>query len=306
MIWVIGCNGMLGTQLCRQLKKNKIEFEGTDRNVSVTDISALEKFAENKKIDFIVNCSAYTAVDNAEADFERAQQLNVLGPKNIAEVAKKTGATLIHISTDYVFDGKGARDAAGNRIPYTEDCEISPLGVYGKTKADGEKAVVSSIKNFYILRTAWLYGWDGKNFVYTMIRAMNTRNEVKVVSDQRGTPTFCGTLADVIIKIIKAKNVPFGIYHVTDEGEISWWDFAVEINAQAKNFGLLENPACKVNPCTTEEYPTPAKRPAYSVLSKEKIQSALGIKLPPWQESLKKFLASDNFDKSRLNPQTKI
>ncbi|MDY2844496.1 MAG: dTDP-4-dehydrorhamnose reductase [Treponema sp.] len=292
MIWIIGCNGMLGTELCRLLKENKIDFEGTDRSVDITDFSSLEKFAAGKKIDFIVNCAAYTAVDKAESESVLAEKLNVEGPRNIARLAKKIGAKLIHISTDYVFDGTASS-------PLTEDLPISPIGVYGKTKAGGEKAVQEETSEYYILRTAWLYGWDGKNFVYTMIRAMNTHPAVKVVNDQKGTPTFCGDLAEVILKITK-KNIPYGIYHVTDLGEISWWNFAVEIKKQGIEQGLITNPDCAVNPCTTADYPTPAKRPAYSVLSKEKIQSALGTNLPDWKESLRVFMKSSLFNKEMI------
>ena len=150
-------------------------------------------------------------------------------------------------------------------------------------------------------RNAWLYGWAGKNFVYTMLRAMNKNPAVKVVADQKGTPTFAGDLADVILKIISKENpIPYGIYHVTDLGETTWWDFTKEIKKQGIDVGYLQNKDCVVNSCTTEEYPTPAKRPAYSVLSKDKIQKALGITLPQWQESLSVFLKSDLFDKGRL------
>lgn len=305
MIWLIGCNGMLGSEIAREFGEKKIDFIGTDREVDFTDENAISDFvkkvdSDGKKIDFIVNCAAYTAVDKAESDQELAERLNVLGPKNLACTAKKIGATLIHISTDYVFDGTG-------RTPRTEDMPVAPIGVYGVTKADGEKAVSENTDKYYILRTAWLYGWAGKNFVYTMIRAMNTHDSVKVVNDQFGTPTFAGDLANVIIKLIcvskdsAAENpVPYGIYHCTDLGEISWWDFTNEIKAQGIEAGWITNKSCIVNPCTTDEYPTPAKRPAYSVLSKEKIQKALGIALPDWKKSLHIFLNSALFDKSRI------
>lgn len=323
MIWVIGCNGMLGTEVCRQLKENNIEFTGTDRNVDICDYDSLKEYALSVKASFIINCAAYTAVDKAESDVEMAKKLNEEGPTHIARVAKETGATLIHISTDYVFDGTGDS-------PRTEDMAVAPIGVYGITKADGETAVMNNCSKFYILRTAWLYGWAGKNFVYTMIRAMNSHDAVKVVNDQKGTPTFAGDLADVILRIVvstelkNAENsssnncensesvnlIPYGIYHVTDLGEITWWDFTNEIKKQvvelekSGKFSIPNSsffiPNCIVNPCTTEEYPTPAKRPAYSVLSKEKIQKALGIKLPDWKESLEKFLTSSYFDFERI------
>lgn len=311
MIWLIGANGMLGTEVSRQLSEKKIDFVSSDNDVDITDFSALESFAEKvqnsgKKLSFIVNCAAYTAVDNAEEDEEKARKINAEGPKNIARLAKKIGAVLIHISTDYVFDGNGIKGEDGNVRPYTEDDPVAPIGAYGRTKAEGEKLLSSETDSFYILRTAWLYGWAGKNFVYTMIRAMNTHESVKVVSDQRGTPTFCGTLAGVILRIIEADSqgnkIPYGTYHVTDEGETTWFDFTKEIQKQAAGLKIAPNVGnCTVNPCSTKDYPTKATRPAYSVLSKTKIQNALGIKLPEWQESLGVFLESVMFDGERIN-----
>ena len=293
MLWLIGCKGMLGTEIARQLTENKMDFIGTDIDVDITNPHALADFARGKNISYIINCSAYTAVDKAESDADFAKKLNEDGPRNIANLANQIHAKMIHISTDYVFDGSGTSS-------YTEDMQIAPIGVYGKTKAAGEAAVSQNLKEYYIIRTAWLYGWAGKNFVYTMIKAMNTHDSVKVVNDQKGSPTFAGDLADVIIKIIKKDNVPYGTYHCTDLGEITWWDFTNEIKKQGIESGLIINRDCVVNPCTTSEYPTPAKRPAYSVLCKDKIQKALGITLPDWKQSLKKFLDSDLFDKSRI------
>lgn len=295
MIWVIGYKGMLGSEICRQLTENNIQFVRSDVDVDITDIEALDQFAKCWAVTWIINCAAYTAVDKAESDIELAHKLNVEGPENIAKVAKKYGAKLIHISTDYVFDGTGD-------TPRTEDMPVAPIGVYGVTKAKGEEAVRNNTDKYYILRTAWLYGWAGKNFVYTMIRTMNTHESVKVVDDQKGTPTFAGDLAKVILQIIDDKTVSYGTYHVTDLGEITWWDFTNEIKKQGIEAGWINEKGknCVVNPCTTDEYPTPAKRPAYSVLSKDKIQKTLGITLPDWKESLSKFLHSELFDKSRI------
>ena len=297
MVWIIGNKGMLGTQVCRTLSENKIDFLGTDSDVSILDYLALENFSNGKSITFIVNCAAYTAVDKAESDADFARRLNADGPRNIARLAKKLGVPFLHISTDYVFDGTASS-------PISEDTPIKPIGVYGETKAEGEKSIAEETSDFYILRTAWLYGWSGKNFVYTMIRAMNSHESVKVVNDQKGTPTNCVTLADVILRIIEKRadgeNVPNGIYHVTDLGEITWFDFTKEIFAQGVECGLVTNKNCVINPCTTEEYPTPAKRPAYSVLDKQKIQKTLGIVIPTWNESLKTFMNSALFDKKRI------
>ena len=293
MIWLIGCKGMLGTEISRQLSENNIEFVGTDIDVDITNPQALSDFAKGKGISYIINCSAYTAVDKAESDEEFARKLNEDGPRNIASLANQIHAKMIHISTDYVFDGNGSS-------PYTEDMPIAPIGVYGKTKAAGERAVSENLKEHYIIRTAWLYGWAGRNFVYTMIKAMNTHDSVKVVNDQKGSPTFAGDLAGVILKIIKMDDVPYGTYHCTDLGEITWWNFTNEIKKQGVELGLITNKDCVVNPCSTDDYPTPAKRPAYSVLCKDKIQKALGITLPDWKESLKTFISSELFDLERI------
>lgn len=289
MVWLIGCKGMLGTEIARQLKNSNIDYIGTDIDVDITKLEVLEDFAnKNPKIDWIINCSAYTAVDKAEDDKDFANLLNNIGPKNISSVVKKINAKMIHISTDYVFDGTGT-------TPYTEDMDVKPIGVYGQTKADGEKSVIDSGCEYYIFRTAWLYGYDGKNFVYTMLKLMESKQELSVVSDQKGTPTFAGDLANCVIKTITSKNqIPCGIYHCTDLGEITWYDFACEIYKQGKATGKLSN-ECKINPCSTDEFPTKAKRPAYSVLSKEKIQQALGIALPMWNESLSVFMNSSLF-----------
>lgn len=175
MIWVIGCKGMLGSEICRQLSENNIQYVKTDIDVDITNIEALRKFAKSWSVNWIINCAAYTAVDKAETDVELAKKLNEIAPGNIAKVANEIGARLIHISTDYVFDGTGD-------TPRTEDMPVAPIGVYGVTKAAGETAVSDNTDKYYILRTAWLYGWAGKNFVYTMIRAMNMENSILVQS----------------------------------------------------------------------------------------------------------------------------
>ncbi|MCM1320697.1 MAG: dTDP-4-dehydrorhamnose reductase [Bacteroides sp.] len=292
-LWLIGCSGMLGAEIARQCTQSGIPFVGTDREIDITDRNALEAFAESDgKCSWIVNCAAYTAVDKAEDEIDAARRLNTDGPRNIAAAAKKTGAKLIHISTDYVFDGSAS-------VPYTEDTEKCPASVYGETKAAGEDAVLALLpESSYIIRTAWLYGYDGKNFVYTMTRAMNEYDSRMVVDDQRGTPTFAKDLADVILRIIKSEQndalVPAGIYHCTDIGNISWFDFASEIYRLGREKKLITS-ECEIIPCKTNQFPTKAKRPAYSVLSKEKIQKALGITLPHWQESLDAFMSSPLF-----------
>jgi dTDP-4-dehydrorhamnose reductase len=288
MIWLIGNKGMLGSEIAKQLNDNNIDFVGTDQDVDITNLESLLKFAENKNIEWIINCAAYTAVDKAEADIPLAKKLNINGPRNIAQTAKKIGAKLIHISTDYVFKGEGDH-------PFAEEDKVAPQGVYGYTKYLGELEIAENFSEYYILRTAWLYGFDGNNFVYTMTKAMNTRDAVKVVNDQKGSPTCAVDLASVIIKVITTQNtIPYGIYHCTNLGEITWWDFANKIYELGKKHNRITHD-CVINPCTTAEYPTAAKRPAYSVLSKDKIQKALSITLPKWEENLESFIKSDRF-----------
>ena len=313
MIWVIGNKGMLGTEVCRQLAEKNYNFVGTDRETDITSIDALEGFVDSvetnayfpskiahkdRKITWIINCSAYTNVEKAEEETELAAKLNEDGPRNIARVARKIGAKLIHISTDYVFGGNGTS-------PYTEDGEKNPLGVYGKTKLAGEVAIQKEMNTYYIVRTAWLYGFDGKNFVYTMTKLMNSHDQIKVVNDQKGTPTCAPDLADVLIKLIEkndgAKSIigkhsapSYGIYHFTNAGETNWHEFASCIYKLGKKYGRITN-ECTVNPCSTEEYGAKVERPAYSVLCKDKIIKELKIKIPEWQVSLEKFIKSDRF-----------
>jgi len=292
VIWLIGNKGMLGTELSLLMEKSGVKFTGTDREVDITDLSALEKKSKELQITWIVNCAAYTAVDKAEDDTETCRKINALGAANVSLCAKNAGVNFIHISTDYVFDGKGIAEGDGLR-PYREDDETNPTGIYGLTKRDGEFQITADNPRSFIIRTAWLYGKHGGNFVNTMLRLMNERDEVKVVDDQRGSPTWAFDLASVILKLIKAanggKNVPFGIYHFTNEGNITWFDFAKEIYRQGRELGLIKKD-CDVKPCASGEYPAKVKRPAYSVLDKSKIKTALGIDIPVWDESLREYL----------------
>jgi len=296
-IWLIGNKGMLGTELSILLEKSGFLFTGTDREVDITDPAALNNFGRElhgsgQQIKWIINCAAYTAVDKAEDDVETCRRLNTMGAGNIAAFAKTAGARLIHISTDYVFDGFGVT-ANGVTRPYNEDDATNPIGVYGMTKRDGEIAVLENNPRSYIIRTAWLYGKHGNNFVQTMLRLMNERSEVKVVDDQRGSPTWAFDLASVVLDVIKAaetgREIPFGIYHFTNEGNITWFNFAEEIYNQGKEQGVIGK-ECAVKPCTSADYPARVKRPAYSVLDKSKIKTVMGIEIPDWKASLHKYL----------------
>jgi len=286
MIWLTGSKGMLGTEIALLLEKNNLPFSGTDLEVDIADSAALGDFVEKQAqsgggISWIINCAAYTAVDKAEDNVDVCRRLNTLGAGNVASCAKKIGARLIHISTDYVFNGRGER-------PYTEEDITDPTGVYGLTKRDGELAVLQNNPNSYIIRTAWLYGKHGNNFVHTMLRLMNEQDEVKVVDDQRGNPTWTYDLASAVLAVI-SKDIPFGIYHFTNEGNITWFDFAKEIYRLGREHGRITK-ECTVKPCTSAEFPAKVKRPEYSVLDKSKIKTALGINIPAWDSRLKEFV----------------
>jgi len=282
MIWIIGARGMLGTEVCRQLVAAGIAHVGTDRELDFLDPGALASFAGERAIEWIVNCAAYTAVDRAEDEGELCHRLNVEGPANLARLAASRGARLLHISTDYVFDGSGTR-------PYREDDPIGPTGVYGRTKAAGEAAVLGLCPASLVLRTAWLYGRDGPNFVLTMLKLMRQRESIGVVADQRGSPTWAADLARAILALVRAPSPRFGIYHFTDSGETTWHEFAREIHRLGREMGLLERD-CRIEALTTAQYPTKAKRPAYSVLDKEKIGRDYGVVPPAWKESLSLFM----------------
>jgi dTDP-4-dehydrorhamnose reductase len=304
LIWLIGAKGMLGTELSLLFGENGVSFTGTDREIDITGEAALSAYAEAQMrdpIDWIINCAAYTAVDKAEDDVELCRRLNTDGPGNIARIAKKIGAELIQLSTDYVFDGNGIPAGPGGAPrPYREDDVTNPTAVYGLTKRDGERAVVENNPRAYIIRTAWLYGEHGGNFVQTMLRLMNERDSVSVVNDQRGSPTWARDLSGALLALIRTVRenhqrpagnpVPYGIYHYTNEGEIAWFDFAREIYAQGRRLGLIHK-ECEVKPCISAEYPSRVTRPAYSVLDKTKIRAALHLDIPSWDKSLAHYLA---------------
>ena len=282
MIWLIGNKGMLGSELAQVLAASGLEFAGSDREVNILDPEAIAGFTEGKKIEWIVNCAAYTAVEKAEDEVELCSRLNIDGPENIARAALALGARLIQISTDYVFDGSSTR-------PYREDDPVAPIGVYGRTKAEGEARVRAACPDHIILRTAWLYGTHGPNFVNTMLKLMRERDKIGVVADQRGTPTYAADLASAILSILRSPQPVYGTFHFTDLGETTWHEFAVAIRRLGREHGLLPHD-CAIDPLTTAQYPTKVRRPAYSVLSKEKIVEAYGLKIPKWEESLQIYI----------------
>lgn len=269
-ILITGANGQLGTELSKILP-NAISTDFKD--LDIVDSDAVRDFVRKNNVETIINCAAYTAVDDAEDNFLAARLINAIGPKNLAS----TGCKLIHISTDYVFDGQAC-------TPYSPKDEPHPQSVYGWTKRMGEVAIMSAAEKYVILRTAWLYSPYGKNFVKTMRKLGAEKSSIGVVSDQIGTPTYAADLADAIVKIMPQihKNNS-GIYHYTNLGQCSWYDFACEI---MKLSGLK----CDVSPIKTSEYKTRALRPQYSVLNKTQTSQMFGITIPQWQEALKRCI----------------
>ena len=273
-ILITGCNGQLGNEMQLLEKENpQHTYFNTDvAELDITDQKAIEKFVSENAIDGIVNCAAYTAVDKAEENQDLCMKLNATAPDYLAQAIEKRGGWMIQISTDYVFDGT-------NHKPYTEADSVCPNSTYGRTKLAGEQAVMAGCKKSMIIRTAWLYSTFGNNFVKTMIRLGNEKPELGVIFDQIGTPTYARDLAVAIFAAINQGIVP-GIYHFSNEGVISWYDFTKAIHRIA---GIT---TCRVRPLHTEEYPTPANRPHYSVLDKTKIKQTYGIEIPYWEESL--------------------
>ena len=277
-ILVTGGNGQLGCSLRRVAMGAEDKYIFTDiAELDITNREAVVEYIADNQIDIIVNCAAYTDVERAEEDEPKAHLLNATAAGYLAEVARANNALLIHISTDYVFMG-------GCCGVLTEESHPQPINAYGRTKLAGEEAVRASGCHHIILRTAWLYSEYGHNFVKTMMRLTLEREEVKVVSDQLGTPTYAVDLARAIVAIISERNFREGTYHYTNLGECSWWQFACEIAR------LAGHNNCKVTPCTTEEYPTKARRPMNTVLDKSKFLRTFGMEIAEWRESLKKCM----------------
>ncbi len=273
-ILVTGANGQLGNEL-RDLAPLHREYVFTflDRlGLLLTDNESIRTVIENIKPSFVINCAAYTAVDKAESEKEEAFQINAIAVGVMAKACATIGARFIHISTDYVFDGT-------SQHPLKEDDAVSPVNFYGESKLAGEEAALKNNPDSIIIRTSWVYSFYGKNFVKTMMRLMAEKESINVVADQCGSPTYAADLAEAILKIIEASVWQPGIYHFSNEGVITWFDFAKEID-------LLVHSSCNIQPTTTANFPTPAKRPLYSVMDKSKIQQAYGIVLKPWKESL--------------------
>lgn len=291
-ILVTGANGQLGNEMRIISKNTEYNFVFTDVTIvdgvettilDITDIEAVRSIVKEKGIDCIINCAAYTNVDKAESDVDFCRILNAVAPKNLATVMKEVNGLLVHVSTDYVFGGDPYN------VPCKEEQKGTPTGVYGHTKLEGEKNIIATGCKHLIIRTAWLYSEYGKNFVKTMLNLTFTKPELKVVFDQAGTPTYAYDLAVVIRTMIddyvkEGYNDSYsktGIYHFSNEGVCSWFDFTKVIAEMAGNTD------CDIQPCHSDEFPSPVKRPAYSVLDKTKIKETFGVKIPYWTESLK-------------------
>jgi dTDP-4-dehydrorhamnose reductase len=278
-ILVTGSNGQLGMEL-QQLAPSYPGFEfifTTRQELPLDNAEAIDNLISLNQPQYLINCAAYTAVDKAESEKELAYRVNAEAAGIIAATCRQSNIQLIHVSTDYVFNGMG-------KVPYKEDDPTDPVNFYGDTKLEGEKKVIAANSSSIIIRTAWVYSEFGKNFVKTMLRLMADKQEISVVSDQSGTPTYAADLAEAILMIIdntSSANAGWlpGIYHFSNEGEITWFDFAIAIRE-------LSGSLCKVNPIPTSDYPTPAKRPFYSVLDKAKIQQTFGIPAREWKQSL--------------------
>ena len=293
-ILITGANGQLGNEIRLVAKESEDNYIFTDVvapegvetvMLVITDLAAIRKIVDERHIDCIVNCAAYTNVDKAESDEALCEKLNADAPKNLAAAMKEVGGLLIHISTDYVFGGEPYN------TPCSEEQKGTPTGVYGSTKLHGEEYIRESGCDHVIIRTAWLYSEYGKNFVKTMLHLTSTKPQLKVVFDQTGTPTYALDLAEAIMAVIQAwekgKNVE-GTYHFSNEGVCSWYDFTKMI---AEYSGHTE---CDIQPCHSSEFPSPVTRPAYSVLDKTKIKETFGIRIPYWTDSLKKCLKNMN------------
>ena len=274
-ILVTGSNGQVGSEIKELASNYPYNFFFTNRsNIDITNKDDIRNFCQTNSINVIINCAAYTAVDKAQSDIENADLVNRKAVKKLSIVAKELNIKLIHISTDYVFDGK-------NFKPYVEEFQTNPQSVYGKTKLDGENELLDiNPLNSIIIRTSWVYSYYGNNFVKTMLRLGKEKEELGVIFDQIGTPTYAKDLAITILNIIpQIENSKVEIYNYSNEGVLSWYDFAKEIMKMAKL-------NCKINPIETYQYPTPAKRPHFSLLNKSKIKSKFNLEIPYWKDGL--------------------
>jgi dTDP-4-dehydrorhamnose reductase len=292
-VWLTGAEGLLGSVLRARLESRGVPFVGTDRELDIADLGLVTAFAEREQPTLIVNAAAYTRVDDAETHEQEAFRANALGPENLGTAGKRTGASVLHISTDYVFDGRGSE-------PYREDAPCAPVSAYGRTKHEGERRLleVTGGRALWMLRTSWLFGDVGPSFVRRMLELFAERDELRVVADQRGRLTYAPDLADAALRLAgvveperhPAAARPHGIYHFANAGETTWHAVAEGVLERARRLGLPVRTA-RILPITTAEYPLPAPRPAYSVLDTRKLETALGLSPRHWHQALDEYLA---------------
>ena len=274
-VLVTGVKGQLGYDVVKELEKREIEAVGVDiEEMDITDADCVNRVIREASPDAVIHCAAYTAVDAAEDNEELCRKVNAEGPRNIAGVCKELDIKMIYISTDYVFDGKGER-------PWEPEDERHPLNVYGQTKYEGELAVQNTLEKYFIVRIAWVFGVNGKNFIKTMLRLAETHDHLTVVNDQYGSPTYTYDLARLLVDMVLTEK--YGIYHATNEGICTWYEFACEIFKQA---GIT----IEVTPVSSKEYPAKAKRPENSRMSKDKLEANGFVRLPSWQDALGRYL----------------
>jgi dTDP-4-dehydrorhamnose reductase len=287
-IWLVGAKGMLGTALRERIALRQLSLVSTDAELDVVDLAGLLAFAQRERPTHILNAAAYTRVDDAETQQEAAFMVNALGPEHLARAAVSVGAVLLHVSTDYVFDGN-------SRTPYTESSLTGPTGAYGRTKLEGEQrllGVPGAERLAYIVRTSWLFGENGPSFPRTIVKLLAERDELRVVADQVGRPTYTGDLAEATLLLAGlggGSAVAPGCYHFANAGETTWCSFATTIRELCVTLGRPVR-ATRVVPVTTAEFPRPARRPVYSVLDTTRIEAVLGVRPRPWPEPLREFL----------------
>ncbi len=281
-VWIPGASGMLGQEVVAVLRERGVAHVATDRELDIGEAAAVEAFAAEHRFTHVINCAAYTAVDACETHEPLAAHINALGPANLARVARERGAIAVHVSTDYVFDGFGT-------APYREDDPTGPANAYGRTKLAGEQRFLAAAgERGYLVRTSWLFGTGGPNFVATMLRLLRANPEVRVVHDQTGRPTYAPDLALALVDLAFAPAVAPGVYHFANAGAVTWFELASAVRELAIARGL---PITGVlTPITTADYPTPARRPRWSVLATDKITAALGRAPRPWADGLAAYL----------------
>lgn len=284
MVWITGGGGMLGRHISEKFAAAGIPFISTDIDLDITKKDEILGFISDKNINWVIICSAYTAVDLAEDEREKAFAVNALGVKNIAEVLNGSKARIVHFSTDYIFPGSC-------RSGYSEDDEPGPSSVYGQSKLEGERYLVSLYNEYFIFRISWLYGPYGKNFVHTMISLFKERDELNVVNDQFGSPTYTGELADFITVLVESGSEKYGVYHFSGEGSTCWHEFASEIYRLSLKYGIIDRDV-KINPVDSSKYPVKAKRPAYSYMIKDRLIETFGYRPKDWRVTLEEYIRS--------------